>query len=465
MRTTLTMTGTQHELLRAHLFPGDGLEAVALMLCGRCETPGLHRLLVHQVVPVPHSECHRAKDRVTWPTSRLKDLLEQAAGSGLAVAKIHSHPDGLAAFSPVDDAADAELFSSVAAAVDDGRPHLSAIMLPDGRVIARAHDGDGGHGPLDQVAVIGDDLHFWHCKAPSPEPLPEFALRHAQAFGRGTFERLRRLRVAVVGCSGTGSVVVDQLARLGVGRIVLVDPDRVEEKNLNRIVNAVRGDVGRLKVEVLGDFIQRLGLGTAVEALPLDLSDPAALRAVAACDVAFGCMDSVDGRDLLNRLATFHLLAYFDVGVRLDADGQGGIDQICGSAHYVQPGRSSLRTRGVYTDADLEAAALRRSDPAAYAEKVRRGYLRGVDEDRPAVNAVNALFSSLAVIDFLLRLHPGRIDPNGDFAAQTMSLTAGLYLQAAERGPDEALLRHVGRGDMSPPLGRPYLDMLRRRGS
>ena len=48
------------------------------------------------------------------------------------------------------------------------------------------------------------------------------------------------MSIAVVGCSGTGSPVIEQLARLGVGRLVLVDPDRVEEKNLNRIVNATR---------------------------------------------------------------------------------------------------------------------------------------------------------------------------------------------------------------------------------
>ena len=62
-----------------------------------------------------------------------------------------------------------------------------------------------------------------------------FTLRHAQAFGTGTTALLRNLSVAIVGCSGTGSIVAEQLARLGAGRLVLVDPDRVEEKNLNRI--------------------------------------------------------------------------------------------------------------------------------------------------------------------------------------------------------------------------------------
>jgi hypothetical protein len=46
--------------------------------------------------------------------------------------------------------------------------------------------------------------------------------------------RLFRSRVAVIGCGGLGGYVVEQLARLGVGTLVLVDPDVFEEHNLNR---------------------------------------------------------------------------------------------------------------------------------------------------------------------------------------------------------------------------------------
>ena len=79
---------------------------------------------------------------------------------------------------------------------------------------------------FDSILVPGDDLHFWIPQGDGK--LPSFAQRHAQLFGSGTTRRLRELAVAVVGCSGTGSPVIEQLARLGVGRLVLVDPDRVE---------------------------------------------------------------------------------------------------------------------------------------------------------------------------------------------------------------------------------------------
>lgn len=462
MRISLALTAAQHTAVHAHLFPGDGREAVALLLCGRANSPGRAKLIVNEVVPVPHEACRRTDRRVTWPTSYLEPLLAKAAKHGMSVGKIHSHPGGNLCFSEVDDEADAALFESVHAWVDDGGPHLSAIMVPDGAVLARAHQPDGTHSELHHACLVGDDIRFWRPPDHADRDVPEFARRHAQAFGRGTFDAVRSLRVAVIGCSGTGGPLIDQIARLGIGELVLVDPDTVEEKNLNRIVNTTRGDVGRPKVEVLADFVGRLSLGTRVEAFAYDLSHPAALHAVSTCDVVFGCMDGVEGRDLLNRLATFYSLAYLDVGVMLDADGHGGIEQICGSVHYLQPGRSSLRGRGLYTDAMLEAESLRRLDPDAYADRLARGYIRGVPEDRPAVGALNGLFSSLATMEFLLRLHPSRLDPNGNFATQTFSLTAGYWETLPDTGADESLARYVGRGDMVPILNRPHLDMLTR---
>ena len=46
-----------------------------------------------------------------------------------------------------------------------------------------------------------------------------------------------------------------------------------------------------------------------------------AVTEVAGCDILFGCTDGAEARHVLNRLATFYSIPYFDVGIRLDADG------------------------------------------------------------------------------------------------------------------------------------------------
>ena len=450
--TTLTLTACQHALLMQHLFPEDGCEAVAFALCGRRLDQQRHRLLVRRVVPVPYEACSlRLPDRVTWSTELLPPLLDEAARLGSALVKIHGHRE-FPHFSATDDASDRVLFPSVHAWTETG-PHASAIVLGDGRIIGREVGESGEFRALSSVNVVGDDLSFWSSGA-QRAVVPEFGRRVAQTFGAGTYDRLRRLRVAVVGCSGTGSPVIEQLARNCVGTLVLVDPDRVEEKNLNRIINATMEDAehGRFKVDVAARAISKMGLGTAVETYPVSLFDASVVSAVAGCDIVFGCMDSVDGRHLLNKLATFYLLSYFDLGIKLEADGKGGVDQVCGTVHYVQPGGSSLLSRHVYTMEQVRAAGLLRTDPAAYRAQLEDGYIRGVQEDRPAVIQLNSLIASLAVNELLARLHPYRLDSNGDYAVHRLSLSHGIYEHEGDGDPCPLLARHVGRGDVTPLL-------------
>ena len=403
-------------------------------------------------MPIPYGACSvRTPKRVTWSTEALPPLLSEAKRSGLAVLKVHGHQVP-SPFSRVDDRADRDLFPSVHAWVDSG-PHGSAIMFGDGRMIARLVDERGRFYPLASVNVVGDDLSFWP-SAPGKAAVPEFAHRVAQTFGAGTYDRLRRLRIGVVGCSGTGSPLIEQLARNCVGELVLVDPDRVEEKNLNRILNATIEDAqqGCLKVDVAARSIRAMGLGARVETHPRSLFEPDAVHAIASCDVVFGCMDSIDGRHLLNKLATFYLIPYFDLGVKLEADGRGGVDQVCGTVHYLQPGGSSLLSRHVYTMDQVRAAGLYRTDPAAYRAQLREGYIHGVQENRPAVVQLNMLLASLAVNEFLARLHPFRIDPNADYAIHRLSISHGIYEHEGDGEPCALLARHVGRGDVSPLL-------------
>jgi hypothetical protein len=168
-------------------------------------------------------------------------------------------------------------------------------------------------------------------------------------------------------------------------------------------------------------------------------------------------VDGVEGRHLLNRLSVFYLLAYFDLGVRLDADGLGGVEQVCGTVHYLQPGGSSLYSRGVYSMEEVRAAGLKRTDPGVYEEQLRSRYILGVQEDRPAVISVNMQVGSLGVNEFLARLHPYRDDPNSEYAAHRVSLKQGEFIAERDGTPCSLLAKHTGRGDVIPLLERPEL--------
>ena len=92
MNYSLRISGQHHEQLRGHLFPGDGLEAVAFVLCGRGRSSVQHVFTAQKIVPVPYEMCQRTPTSVTWSSSLLPDLLEKAVRHELSVVKIHSHP-------------------------------------------------------------------------------------------------------------------------------------------------------------------------------------------------------------------------------------------------------------------------------------------------------------------------------------------------------------------------------------
>ncbi|RJQ24665.1 ThiF family adenylyltransferase, partial [Candidatus Parcubacteria bacterium] len=421
---TLSLSKKHHDILRNHLFPGDGCEAIAIALCGRRRGTRRHKLLVREVHPIPYKNCsERTPERLTWSTELLAPLLKKANQKGWSVLKIHSHLEQTSFFSKLDDTADRDLFSSVYGWTEDTLPHASAIMLPDGSMIGRVIAASGEFIPLTAIHLVGDDLNFWQHSTKQTN-IPEFGTRVAQTFGKGTYGLLSKLRVAVIGCSGTGSLVIEQLARNGVGELLLVDPDIVEEKNLNRIPNTTKKDATNetAKVTVLSKNIEKIGLGTRVEALQLNLMDPKAIFAVADCDIVFGCLDSIEGRHILNRLAIFYLIPYIDLGVKLVADGKGNVDEVCGSVHYLQPGGSSLLSRGLYTDEELRAESLRRTDPEGYEARRKEGYIQNANEEKPAVISVNMMVAALAVNELLARIHPFRVKPNGEYAIQRFSL-------------------------------------------
>lgn len=458
MQYILRVTGEHHSALLGHLFPGDGFEAAALLLCGRRSGREKHAFTVHEIVPIPHRACsQRSPESVVWPTSYAEPMLERARAKGFAVVKMHSHPGGLETFSATDDRGDRSFFESAEGWAHDGRPHGSAVMLPDGRIFGRV-GVDGAFVPMGFISVAGDDLHFWQSKP--ADDVPEFLLRNAQAFGKGTVRRLRGLSAAVVGCSGTGSLVVEQLHRLGIGKLVLVDHDHVEEKNLNRILHATMLDARqkRFKTDVIAETIRRAGLGTEVESYTCAVSVPSALRAVAECDVIFGCMDTAGGRDTLNRIATFYNLPYFDVGVRLVPDMRGSVEKIWATVNYLQPGGSSLLSRGVYTMEDVRAEGEKAANLDLYKDQVRAGYLKAVQEDRPAVISVNMQAASLTVNEFLARVHRYRDNPNAEYAWHTVGLHLGAVLNGRDGEACKFLRKYVGRGDMKPLLDRPQIN-------
>ena len=233
MKYAFRMTSAQHQELRSHLFPGDGNEAVALLLCGRRSGQDRHIFTVRKSVLIPHDLCKRFPDRITWPTSFVDELWKKAREEHLGIAKIHSlTPRSTVAFPPPMMLRIRRCLPRSIAYLMTGSPTRVSSCFQTASCSAEcsAKTVRSSHASLRSLLWEMSCRFGTITGLPLKMPSLFATLRHLAA------ERpscLRRLSIAIIGCSGTGSIVAEQLARLGVGRLILVDPDFVEEGRIS----------------------------------------------------------------------------------------------------------------------------------------------------------------------------------------------------------------------------------------
>lgn len=448
----LAMTERRHQAVMNHLFPGDGLEAAAILLCNQGTGKQLRRLIVTDVLFPAHNKSKRKKDFVAWPFSEClsPEKITDIDRSGQSIVTIHSHPNGCDQFSVTDDRNDRELFPSVCNWFDDGRPNGSAIMLENGTIVARTVDTNGTFVTFSTVSVVGDNIRIW--KPNKPLQLTAYQAKQVQTFGRGTLELLRSMRVGVVGCSGTGSIIIELLVRNCIGELTIVDNDTVAEKNLNRLINSTKKQARNQqpKVFAIKDTLLKIGMETKVNAYQGLTDSPEVVSALIDCDVIFGCVDSAFGRYHLDCLSSAYLIPYFDVGVHLETDGKGGLSAADAVSHYIHPEGESLLSRGAYSMEQVTAENWKRDDPAYYKQQLVAGYLASVGEDQPAVMSLNMQAACMAFNDFLARIHHYRFDKNCEFATQRFRLVHGCYENSVDENvPHQLLKRYMEAGDSS----------------
>ncbi|MGE4296487.1 MAG: ThiF family adenylyltransferase [Desulfovibrionaceae bacterium] len=174
--------------------------------------------------------------------------------------------------------------------------------------------------------------------------------------GSNSDKILQDCTVGLVGLGGGGSHVVQQLAHLGVGGYVLVDPDRIDFTNTNRLVGGTLADAegGNLKVAIAERVIRGVQPDARIVSVPTTWIT--AMDDLKHCDVIVGAVDSYVGRDQLEGFARRHLIPYLDIGMDVLDLGQNGY-LISGQVIMSMPGGPCLRCCGLVTDERLAQEA------------------------------------------------------------------------------------------------------------
>lgn len=165
---------------------------------------------------------------------------------------------------------------------------------------------------------------FWGLPMPSSA---EYFCRNQGALTADQQQTLQQKRVAVIGCGGLGGYVIEELVRIGVGRLHVFDPDAFTPSNCNRQLNALTSTLEQNKAEAAAHRSASIHPFTIVHPFPVDfreIADGEALRVDALVD----CLDSAEARRDLAALSS-------QMGVPLV---HGAVNGWCGQVGVQLPG-------------------------------------------------------------------------------------------------------------------------------
>lgn len=387
---------TQEMFTRLHhdLLKEAPLETAAFLLAHPVKTPlGAWRLVAYEIIPVePNEYTDRTPVSIELPPTKIASILQRARVERASIIQVHSHPFAEKVEpSWVDLQGEARLLPTFFRRVPDV-PHARLILGPK-TLNAALFEAQTEEQPLSVYAVSANLETFTpeNSKSQSDDSLFD---RQIRAFGGDGQVKLKNMTVGIVGLGGTGSLVAQQLAHLGVGHFLLIDPDTIETTNLNRVVGARYDDVGRPKVTVAATMLESINPKAKSLALQEDIRDTQTVRSLLDADFFFCCTDSHGSRAVLTQFAYQYLVPGIDMGVAIYIS-ESSVSRISGRVQMLAPGLPCLICGNV-----LDAEMVRRdllTDEARKADS----YIIGVDAPQPAVISINSTVASLAVTMFL----------------------------------------------------------------
>jgi len=407
MRYTMTVKAGDFKRLHDHLMSMSE-EQAAYLLCGISRSTREVRFLVREVIPVPSDILlKQGNDFVTIPSTSYVPVLKRSSITEQCFFLVHSHQDYYPVFSPVDNMEEPKIMKP-AYAWNEKCLHGSLIITRNNGLLARVWLENGNElveEPIHLIRIVGQRYEFI---VPNNAPalathVPEqFFDRQVRAFGKDLQQLLGNLHVGVVGAGGTGSAVIEQLARLGVGELTILDHDIINDTNITRIHGSTMEDVKnrKYKVHVMESMIENIGFGTKVDSIPKNVMHRSAAEKLKDCDLIFGCTDDHFGRMILNQISLKYYIPLIDMGVFINSD-HGKIRNINGRVSIIIPGNPCLLCTNCINQEILKAEIEKMWTPELYQKRVKEGYCPELDIEDPSVITFTTSIASQAVIELI----------------------------------------------------------------
>lgn len=414
------------------------------------------RLLATELVLVP-DEAYETRERseLVVTSDGYVPALRIAEDSEAVAIWLHTHPGAGASPRPSckDDRVDEQLADLFR--LRTGSEHYGALIVAQDRRQLRFTgylESSDDRIRIDRMLSVGPRFALAWNDYEHHEPITGLFDRNIRAFGGGVQHVLNDLKVAIIGCGGTGSSVAEQLVRLGVRDVLLVDPDELSDSNITRVYGSTPADVGRLKVDVLADHLRRIAPDSDIRTAKGMLTSEPVARGVVGVDIVFGCTDDNAGRLVLSRMATYLLLPVIDCGVLVSSDSEDRLSGIDGRVTLLYPGAACLVCRNRI---DLDRARTEMLTPEERVRRVDEGYAPALGNAEPAVVAFTTLVAAAAVSELLERLVGYGPD---DVPSEILLRVHDREVSTNQQAPREKHYCHLASGKLGRGITDPFLE-------
>jgi molybdopterin/thiamine biosynthesis adenylyltransferase len=404
--------------LMHHLFPGDGDEHGAVVAASVSRSPRETRYLAREIF--------LAKDGVDYVPGRsgyraltaefVARVSHRCSSENLGYFAVHCHGGtDTVSFSPTDLQSHQRGYPALLD-IMNGQP-VGALVFAKDAVAGHIWDR-GGVTELNDLTVIGFNHRrlFPSSQRRSARPDSRYH-RQSLLFGSVGQELLRNTKVGIVGLGGAGSLVNEWMARLGVGEIVAIDPEKLEPTNLPRVVGATRWDaqeylsnhrwkwfqsighqLAAYKVHVARRVARQANRHVRYTPIVRDITSMDAAHAIKDADFIFLCADSAQARLVFNALVHQYLIPGFQVGAKVPvnkSDGTVGDVFVASRPVFPYPSGGCLDCNQLIPSSQLQDEAI------SPEERRQKGYVDDPSVHAPSVITLNALACAQAANDFL----------------------------------------------------------------
>jgi hypothetical protein len=224
---------------------------------------------------------------------------------------------------------------------------------------------------------------------------PDLMFTRQKVFGEVFQQQLSELTVTLIGCGGIGAIFAEQLGRLGVKNWVLIDPDRLETVNLNRMPGTTwkMADQRWYKVEYVKQLIKQIyQTGSYVKAIPAKVENESVEKEIAASDLIVVATDNHRSRQIAQELAIKYMRPLVCLGTHIDVKPDGVPRMYCRVTVPPVGGNWCLMCGNII---NLQRAALESASVEIEGLAARAGYLEGIND--PAVFWLNGICASTGV--------------------------------------------------------------------